>query len=278
MSAKAKEPIVITSAKFLEFPDLREISAYKDLLYFLVRRDMKVRFQQTVIGVLWIVLQPLLQLAIFYFIFSQIARISTDNIPYPVFYLSGYVIWQLLNQIVNGSAQSLLGNIYLLTKAYFPRLILPLSVTLTAIVDFVVTFLILIVFLLLHHYTFNIRYLFIPLIVLLTLIFSLGVGLIFGALMVVFRDVKNLIGFIMQLWMFASPVIYPASQVPEHLKPLFYLNPMTGLIDAFRWVLFDGYKLPSLNYFVFSTISAVIILIIGVLVFRSMETRIADIM
>jgi len=271
-------PIVVTPPTKFEMPDLKEVWHSKDLLYFLVRRDLKIRFQQTFIGVFWIILQPLIQMLIFYVILGLFVKVPTDNIPYPVFYLSGFIVWQLFLQIVNYSAYSLLGNIGLIIKAYFPRLALPLSTTIGSLIDFCASFIILLIFLLANHYAITTRYLLLPVLLLLTLFFSLGVGLFFGALMVVFRDTKNLLTFILQVWMFASPIIYPISIVPEKYRSIFYLNPITGLIEAFRWVFLGTNDLPSLSYFALSAATGIVLLFLGMIVFRSMENKIADVM
>ncbi len=271
-------PIVITPPKNIELPDLKEVWGFKDLLYFLVKRDLKVRFQQTFIGVLWIVVQPLIQMLIFFVILGILIRVPTEGIPYPVFYLSGFVAWQLFFQIVNSSAISLLGNIGLISKAYFPRLALPLSTAIGALIDFLISFSVLLIFLLANHFLITSRYLLLPFLVLLTLIFSLGVGLLFGALMVVFRDTKNLLGFILQIWMFMSPIMYPISIVPEQYKIFFYLNPLTGFIDAYRWVFLSTNTLPSATFFALSSIVAILCLLTGLIAFRAMENRIADVM
>lgn len=271
-------PIIVTPVNALEFPNLKEVWNFKGLLFYLVMRDLKVRFQQTVIGVLWIVLQPLIQMIIFFVIFGLLVRVPTDGIPYPVFYLSGYIVWQLFLQIVNSSANSLLGNIGIITKIYFPRLTLPLSTTIGAFIDFVISFIVLLVFLLANHYVISARYLVLPALVLLTMVFALGVGLLFGALMVVFRDTKNLLGFILQIWMFISPIMYPISIAPEKYRVFFYFNPLTGFIEAFRWVFLGTSSFPSLTNLAVSSIMAVILLVIGMMSFRSMENRIADVM
>lgn len=271
-------PIVITPPKGIEFPDLKEVWGFKDLLFFLVKRDLKVRFQQTFIGVLWIVLQPLILMMIFNVILGILMRVPTQGIPYPVFFLSGFVVWQFFSQIVNSNAYSLLGNVGLITKAYFPRLALPLSTTLGAIIDFVISFLVLVIFLLAYHYPITPRYLLLPFLVLLTMFFSLGVGLLFSASMVVFRDTKNLLGFILMIWMYISPIMYPISIVPEQYQILFYLNPLTGFINAFRWVFLGTDTLPSALFFTVSSSVALFFLLIGSIAFRAMENRIADVM
>ncbi len=272
------KPISITPVARFELPDLREVWEYRDLLYYLVLRDLKIRFQQTSIGVLWIVLQPLIQMAIFYVIFGLLVRVPTGDVPYSVFYLSGFVIWQLLLQIVNLCGFSLLTNVSILTKIYFPKLVLPISYSIGALIDFFFAFIVLLVFLLANNYAITLRFLLIPLLLIITLIFCFGVGLLFGALMVVFRDMKNLLGFVTQIWMFLTPIMYPISLAPDKYKFIFYLNPVTGLIETFRWIVLNTPEFPDPKMLLLSTIVAVIVLILGLFFFRSMENRIADVM
>jgi len=272
------KPVVITAPTKIELPNFRELWENRDLLFFLTRRDLKVRFQQTFIGFLWIVLQPLIQMLIFYFVLGVLARVPTDGVPYPVFFLSGFVVWQLFSQIINSSAYSLLGNIGVIIKSYFPRLALPLSSTLSSLVDFFVSFLLLLVLLLANHFDVTLRYLLLPVLLLITLIFSSGVGLLFGALMVVFRDTKNFLAFIMMIWMYITPIMYPISIVPEEYRFLFYFNPLTSLVDAFRWVFLNQGTLPSVGNVLISLLVAIIIWFMGAVAFRSMENRIADVM
>jgi lipopolysaccharide transport system permease protein len=272
------KPIVVIPPKSIEFPDLFELWESRDLLFFLVKRDLKVRFQQTVVGVLWIALQPLIQMLIFYIILGILVKVPTNGVPYTIFYLSGFIVWQLFTQIVNSSAFSLLGNIGIITKSYFPRIALPLSTTIGALIDFLISFILLLVFLLAGHYSISSRYLVLPFLLLLTIVFSFGIGLLFGALMVGFRDTKNLLGFILQIWMFLSPIMYPTSLAPKEFRILFYLNPLTGLIDAYRWVFLRSDSLPSPVYFLVSFCAAVLCLVVGAVAFRAMENKIADVM
>lgn len=272
------KPIVINPPNKLELPNFRELWEYRDLLFFLTRRDLKVRFQQTVIGFLWIVLQPVINMMIFYLILGVLAKVPTGQTPYPIFFLSGFVVWQLFAQVVNSSAYSLLSNIGVIIKSYFPRLALPLSSTLSSLVDFFVSFMLLLVFLLINHYAVTLRYLFLPILLIITLIFSSGVGLLFGALMVVFRDTKNFLAFIMMIWMYLTPVMYPIAIVPQKYQILFYLNPLTGLVDAYRWVFLHSSGLPPFAYLAISLLMAVAIWFVGAIAFRSMENRIADVM
>ncbi len=279
LNHKNPAPIVITPPSKLELPDFRELWDYKGLFFFLVRRDLKVRFQQTFIGFLWIVLQPLIQMLIFYVILGILVKVPTGDIPYHLFFLSAFVIWQFFTQVVNASAMSLVGNIGIIVKSYFPRLALPLSSVASALVDFGVSFIILMVFLLLDgKYPITIRYLLIPVLLILTTIFASGVGLLFGALMVVFRDMKNLLGFILMMWMYVTPIMYPATLAPEKYRIIFYFNPLTSLVDGFRWAVLKQGSLPTPGYLVVSFLVAGLIWFCGALAFRSMENKIADIM
>jgi lipopolysaccharide transport system permease protein len=216
---------------------------------------------------------------IFYIILGLLINVPTNGIPYPIFFLSAFVAWQFFTQVVNNSAFSLVGNIGVIVKSYFPRLALPLSTIANALVDFLVSFLVLMVFLLLNgHFPITFRYLLLPVLLIITIVFSSGVGLLFGALMVVFRDTKNFLSFILMIWMYVTPIMYPISIVPEKYKFLFYLNPLTTLVDVYRWVFLGQGDLPRISYFVISFVIATIIWFSGALAFRAMENRIADVM
>jgi lipopolysaccharide transport system permease protein len=273
-------PIVITPPASLELPDFRELWEYKGLLFFLVRRDIVLRFQQTAAGFLWIIIQPLVQMLIFYVLFGVLVHIPTNGVPYPLFFLSAFVVWQFFTQVVNNSATSLVGNIGVIIKSYFPRLALPLSTVASALVDFGVSFLILMVFLLINGgYPITLRYLWLPILLVLTAVFSSGVGLLFGALMVVFRDMKNLLNFIIMIWMYVTPIMYPVSIAPEKYQILFYLNPLTSLVDAYRWVfLGNAGGSPKVSYLLISFVVAAVIWFSGAIAFRAMENKIADVM
>jgi lipopolysaccharide transport system permease protein len=274
-----KFPIVLTPPSSLEMPNFREVWDYKGLLFFLVRRDLMLRFQQTVIGFLWIILQPLILMLIFSVVFGILIRVPTNGIPYTIFFLSAFVVWQFFTQVVNNSANSLVGNIGVILKSYFPRLILPLSTIAAALVDFLVSFVVLLFFLLLDgNYPITIRYLYLPLLLLLTTLFASGVGMLFGALMVVFRDMKNLLAFIMMIWMYVTPLMYPISIVPEKYQMIFYLNPLTSLVDSYRWVFLNQGELPKLGYLLISFVVASVTWFCGAIAFRAMENKIADVM
>jgi homopolymeric O-antigen transport system permease protein len=272
-------PIVITPPAPWELPNFHELWEYRGLFFFLVRRDILVRFQQTVAGFLWVVLQPLIQMLIFYVIFGLFVKIPTNGIPYPLFFLSGFVVWQFFTQVVNNSALSLVGNISVIIKSYFPRLALPLSSVASALVDLLVSFVVLMVFLLANgHYPITWRYLLLPVLLLVSVVFASGVGLLFGALMVVFRDMKNLINFVMMIWMYITPIMYPLSIVPERYQVFFFLNPMTSLVDAYRWVFLGPSGLPHYKYLTVSFLVAILIWLAGAIAFRAMENKIADVL
>jgi len=272
-------PIEITPPSMLEMPDFRELWEYKGLLFFLIRRDIMVRFQQTAIGFLWIVIQPLIQMLIFNMIFGILIKVPTNGVPFTLFFLSAFVVWQFFTQVVNASAFSLVANIGVIIKSYFPRLALPLAAVAGALVDFGVSFVVLLVFLLVDgHFPVSPRYLLLPVLVLLTTLFASGVGLLFGALMVVFRDMKNLLAFILMIWMYVTPIMYPITIVPEEYRIFFYINPMTSLVDAYRWVFLRQGDLPRIDYLLISLIVATVIWFIGAIVFRATENKIADVM
>ena len=273
------DPIVVTPPASLELPDFRELWEYRGLFYFLVRRDVKLRFQQTMIGFLWVVLQPLIQMVIFTVILGVLVKVPTEGVPYPIFFLSGFVVWQFFSQVVNNSAMSLVGNIGVILKSYFPRLALPLSTIANAFIDFLVCLAVLMVFLLANgNYPITMRYIFLPFLVILSIIFSSGVGLLFGASMVVFRDMKNLLGFILMVWMYLTPIMYPITLVPEQYRYLLYLNPLTGLVEAYRWIFLGLGNLPSVRYNLISLGVAIVIWFIGAIAFRAMENKVADVM
>jgi lipopolysaccharide transport system permease protein len=272
-------PIVITPPSSLELPDFRELWEYKGLFIFLVRRDILLRFQQTVIGFLWIILQPLIQMLIFYIILGVLFIVPTGTIPYHLFFLSAFVVWQFFSSVVTYSTNSLVGNIGIIIKSYFPRLALPLASVASLLVDFGISIVILLVFLLIDgDYPITLRYLLLPILLVVTTIFSSGVGLLFGALTVVFRDMRHLTNFILMIWMYLTPIFFPLSLVPEKYQVLLYLNPLTSLVEAFRWVFLNQPDLPKVSYLLVSFVVALLIWFSGAIAFRAMENKVADVM
>ena len=272
------KPIVITPVSTLELPNFKELWEYRDLFIFLFIRDLKLRFQQTFIGIAWIALQPIIQMLIFYVILGVIVKVPTGHIPYPIFFLSGFIVWQMFSQIVNSSAYSLTQNIGVITKTYFPRLVLPLASSAGSIIDFLVSIVLLLILMALNNYWITLRFLLLPCLVILTMVFSSGVGLLFGALMVSFRDTKNLLNFILLIWFYLTPIIYPITIVPEQYRFLLRMNPLTPLVETYRWVFLGEGVLPPIQHFMLSFVVATIIWLVSAVYFRSMENKIADVM
>ncbi len=254
---------------------LREVWAYRELLLFFVWRDIKVRYKQTVLGVTWAVLQPLLTMVLFSFVFGKLAKIPTDGIPYPIFSYAGLLPWQLFSRTITDSATSLVSNQNMVTKIFFPRLILPLSTGLSGLVDFGIALLIL--FGLMVYYTTipTWRILLLPFLIIFTIFTSMSISLWLSALAVRYRDIKFITPFIVQAWLFITPVAYSSSLIPEKWQWLYNLNPMTGVVDGFRWVLFG--QASNFNNMIFISIGVVVFVwITGLIFFQRMELTFAD--
>jgi lipopolysaccharide transport system permease protein len=267
---------VIKPMRGLQFLDLRELWRYRELLYFLTWRDIKVRYKQTVLGVLWAILQPLFMMLIFTFVFGRFAKLDQRvAIPYNLFALAGLLPWQLFSRTLTDSSNSLLNQQKLITKIYFPRILIPASTCCAALVDFLVGSLILVVMMVWQGYMPTWRVVFLPLFLLLMLMTSLGVGFWLSSLNAEYRDIRYTVPFLIQFWMFATPVIYPSNIVPHAFKYIIALNPMTGVVEGIRWALFDyGYG-PG-KIFVASIIVSLFCFITGIVWFRSRERKIAD--
>jgi lipopolysaccharide transport system permease protein len=256
--------------------DFKELWRYRELVFFLTWRDIKVRYKQALLGVSWAILQPLLTMAIFTLIFGVLLKTPSENIPYPLFSLTALLPWQLFATALQRSSVSLVGNANLLTKIYFPRLAIPLSSVFAALVDFGVSFLVLLGVMFYYRYWpgWNILWL-IPM-VLLALLTALAVGLWLSALNVQYRDVQHMVPFIIQVWMYASPIVYPIETIPEGIwRYLYSLNPMVGVIQGFRWALLGGSP-PDLTSLI-SILVVLVLLISGLFYFRRMEKTFADI-
>jgi lipopolysaccharide transport system permease protein len=274
--ASAAEPtVVIRPRKGLELLDLREVWEYRELLGFLAWRDLKVRYKQTAIGVAWAVLQPLAMMAVFTIFFGKLARLPSDGLPYPLFALAGLLPWNLFARVLASSADSLVRDQRLISKVYFPRLIVPLSSSLAALVDFAISLVLLVLAMAFFRFWPDPRLLLFPLLTLLLLITALGVGFWLSALNVEFRDVQHTLPFLTQLWFFLTPVVYPASLVPDGFRALYSLNPMVGVVEAFRWILLGSTAPPMFSLLVSSFIS-VVLFVTGLLYFRSRERSFAD--
>ncbi len=256
--------------------NLRELWEYRELLFFFVWRDLKVRFKQTILGVSWAILQPFLQMVIFSVFFGRLAKVPSDDLPYPIFSYAALVPWNFFaNAILNGS-NSLISNANMLKKIYFPRMTMPLATVLAGLVDFVLAFVVLFGMMIYYNRLPTINILWLPLFLLLALITSLGVGLWLSALNVQFRDVRYTVPFLTQAWLFATPIAYSSSLLSEPWKTLYGLNPMVGVVEGFRWALLGTDTAPGPIIFV-SSLAAIILLVSGAYYFRSMEKDFADV-
>lgn len=255
---------------------LGELWAYRDLLYFLVWRDIKVRYKQTALGALWAVLQPVLATLVFSIFFGRLAKLPSNGIPYPIFAYTAMVPWQLFAYSLSESANSLVNNQNLIRKVYFPRLIIPLAAVLAGLVDFGISFVLLLVMMLFYGIVPTGAIIALPLLLMLAVGSALAVGIWLSALNVQYRDVRYTIPFLTQLWLFATPVVYPTSLVPPHWRLLYGLNPMAGVVEGFRWALLGSKG--SLGPMIWVS-SAVVLLLLagGVFYFRRMESEFADI-
>jgi lipopolysaccharide transport system permease protein len=256
--------------------ELRDLWEYRELLYFLVWRDVKVRYKQTALGVAWAVLQPLMATLIFSIFFGRLARMPSDGIPYPVFAYVAMVPWQYFANALTESSNSLVASQNVIKKVYFPRLIIPMGSVIAGLVDFCFAFIVLIG--MMYHYGITpSRSIFLfPVFLLLAIATALAAGLWLSALNVQFRDVKHTIPFLAQFWMFATPVVYPASLIPPRWRTLYGLNPMAGVIEGFRWSILGRAGHPGPMIWV-SAAAVLVMLIGGYLYFRKMETSFADI-
>lgn len=256
--------------------NLKDLWEYRELLYFLVWRDIKVRYKQTALGVAWALLQPLLTMLVFTVFFGRLAKVPSDGIPYPVFAYTALLPWQLFAFALNESSTSLVTNKNLLTKVYFPRLIVPMASVFAGLVDFALAFVLLLGLMVIYHVTPTLAIAWLPVFLLLAVATALSVGLWLSALNVKFRDVRYLIPFLTQFWMFATPVAYPSSMVPEPWREWYGLNPMAGVVEGFRWALLGKSGNPGLLVWV--SVTAVVLLLTGGLYyFRRTEATFADI-
>lgn len=254
--------------------DLKEIWTYRELLYFLTWRDVKIRYKQTAIGVLWVILQPVVTTAIFTILFSNFARFETKDVPYPLFALSGLMIWLFVHTSITMAAGSFVSNTNLVTKVYFPRLIVPLAATLAGLTDLFFSLLILVVLMIYYGVAPNLQILFAPFFLILAIAQTMAFGTLFSALNVRFRDVKFALPFALQVWMIASPIFYPASLLSEKWRLVFAVNPLVGILEGFRAALFGtpfDWQVIGI-----SCASVAFLILLALFVFKRMEDDFAD--
>lgn len=249
---------------------------YRDLLWFLMRRDIQLRYRQTLLGVAWAVMQPVATMAIFTIFFGRFGKMPSDGLPYALFALCGLVPWQLFVYALTESSNSLVANQNLVTKIYFPRLVIPLAAVLAGLVDFCVTLTLLLSTMAYYGHAPTLAILLLPALLLLAIVTALGVGLWLSALNVQFRDVRYVLPFLTQFWFFASPIAYPSSLVPDRWRPLLGLNPMAGVIEGFRWAML-GTTQPSFVLLGISGCVSLVLLYSGIVYFQRMERTFADI-
>ncbi|HKI87075.1 MAG TPA: ABC transporter permease [Thermoanaerobaculia bacterium] len=276
-SGEAEQPVVrIRPSKGWVSLKLREVWEYRELLYFLVWRDIKVRYKQTVLGAAWAVLQPLMTMVVFSLFFGKLAKIPSDGIPYPIFSYAALVPWTFFaNGLAQGS-NSLVGSQSVIKKVYFPRLVIPIASVMSGVVDFVLAFAILFVMMAGYgiHPTWNVLWL--PLLLVLAFVTALGVGLWLSALNVQFRDIRYTVPFLTQLWLFATPIAYPSSLLHQPWRTVYGLNPMAGVVEGFRWALLGTQTRPGAMVLA-SSLAALALLLSGAFYFRRMERTFADV-
>ena len=270
------EPVVlIEGGKSRVSLQLRDLWQYRELLYFLTWRDVKVRYKQTLLGASWAILQPLLMMVIFSVVFGRVAGMPSDGIQYPLFAYGGLLAWTFFATAITSSGNSLVGSANLITKVYFPRMIIPGAAVCAAAVDLIFAFLVLVPLMIFYHISPTWQMAVLPLLILLLMTLALGVGMWLSALNVKYRDVRFALPFLSQIWMFLSPVIYPVSSLPRFLKLALMFNPVTGIIEGFRSALFG---LPF-NWLAISIslVTTVLVLVYAVVSFKRMERKFADI-
>lgn len=255
---------------------LRELWEYRELLYFFTWRDIKVRYKQTALGAAWAIIQPLLTMVVFSLFFGRLAKVPSDGIPYPIFSYAALVPWVFFANGLTQASNSLVGSANLIRKVYFPRLMMPISSVVSGIVDFVLAFAVLLGMMLYYGVIPTLNVLWLPLFVLLALVTSLAAGIWLSGINVQFRDVRYVVPFLTQLWLFATPIAYPSSLLPEPWRTLYALNPMVGVVEGFRWALLGTAQRPGAMIIV-STLMAVAFLVAGTFYFRRMEKTFADI-
>jgi lipopolysaccharide transport system permease protein len=282
ISPEAPPTVVIQPTRGLSALQLGALWEYRELLYFMVWRDVKVRYKQTALGVIWVILQPLLSTLVFTVIFGILLDVPSNGLPYPIFAYAGLLPWQYFAGSLTRTSTNLVDNANLITKVYFPRLTIPISGVLSGLVDFAVGSVLLAVLMAIYRVPLTPAVLLLPFFLLLAMVTALGFGLWLSALNVRYRDVKQLVPFLIQLWMYLTPVIWPVTIIPEQFRPLLALNPMTGVVSGFRWALLGdasavtGLQAPA-ALFALSVLIAVGALVSGLFFFRSTERTFADI-
>ena len=256
--------------------NLAELLQYRELVFFLAWRDVKVRYKQTVLGAMWAVLQPVITMVIFSIFLGRLAKVPSDGVPYPIFAFTALVPWTLFATGLTQASNSLVSGANLLRKVYFPRLVMPIASVLVGLVDFVLAFVVLVAMMLAYGFVPSQALVVIPGLLLLTIMTSLGAGLWLAAFNVRFRDVRYVIPFLVEIWLLATPIAYPSSLLSDSWRQIYAINPMVGVVEGFRWALLGTDTAPGAMVLV-STVASALLLVSGVFIFRRMERNLADV-
>lgn len=267
---------VIEPQKGWQLVDWKELIQYKDLFYFLVLRGLKAKYAQSVLGIGWAIIQPLFSVLVFTVIFGNLAKIDSNGIPYSIFSLAGIVPWTYFSGTLMDSSSSLVANANMITKVYFPRLVLPISSAFSKLVDFTISFCILIGFMIYFQFVPTVYVLVLPFLIILMMFSALGLGMMFSAMAIQYRDVKHGLGFAVQIMMYAAPVVYPITYIPEQYRLLYGLNPMVGIIEGFRSALLGTNPMPW-DLISISAIISILLGVAGAFYFKKMEKNFADV-
>jgi len=271
-----KKNTTIIQAGMYDRQYLIDLWKYRELFYFLSWRDILVRYKQTVIGVVWSIIRPILTMIVFTIIFGRIAKLPSDNIPYPILVFVALLPWQFFANALQSSSNSLVGNASLISKVYFPRMIVPASSIIVAFVDFIISFFILIILMFWYRFVPDWKAITIPLFLILAILLALGAGFIISSLNVKYRDFQYIVPFTVQLGLYISPVGFSSDIIPQKWKIIYSLNPMVGIIDGFRWAFFGTHSNYLLLSIIFSIVIIIVILFIGIWYFRKTERTFAD--
>jgi lipopolysaccharide transport system permease protein len=278
-----EEVLLLRPTRGLASLNLKDLWVYRELVYFMVWRDLKVRFKQTALGATWAVLQPIVQMVIFTLLFSGVAHLESDGLPYPLFNYAALLPWGLFSKALGDAGRSLVTNRSMITKVYFPRLVIPVSSVVSGLVDFAIAFVVFIGIIIYYHFSptanfdfhFTPALLTLPLFLLLAMVTSLGVSLWLSAMNVMYRDVGYIIPFLTQVWFFLTPIVYSATEISGRWQMIYAINPMTGVVEGFRWALF-GTEYTHFSMLGVSAAVSILLLISGLFYFRSMERGFAD--
>jgi lipopolysaccharide transport system permease protein len=268
--------ILLKPLKGFSALNLRDLWIYRELVFFMIWRDIKVRYKQTLLGAAWAILQPVMSMVVFTIFFGNLAEVPSDGVPYPIFTYTALLPWQLFSKALQDAARSLVANRHMITKVYFPRLVLPLSSIMAGLVDFAIALVVLVGLMIYYQTPLRWSMLSLPLFLLMALVTALGVGLWFAALNVLYRDIAYVMPFLAQFWMFITPIVYPASMVPERWRMLYFLNPMTGVVEGFRWAILGSIPTLPVNMILLSVVVSLVVLVSGLFYFRFMERLFAD--